>query len=42
MNELKKRCKFCDKEIVSLYLEQLNQNLKVHEDACKNNPKNKK
>ena len=29
MNELKKRCKFCDKEIVSLYLKGITPNEKI-------------
>jgi len=39
--ELKKECKYCGKEIVSLYEKQLNYNLQSHEIACSKNPKNK-
>lgn len=42
MKLLKQKCSFCDKEIVSLYENQLKQNLQIHELSCKENPKNKK
>jgi hypothetical protein len=42
MKILKQKCSFCGKEIESLYLNQLKQNLKIHELSCKENPDNKK
>lgn len=37
---LKKTCPKCGKEIISLYLEQLEQNYKVHLMNCKDNNNN--
>jgi len=39
--ELKKKCQYCGKEIISLYEKQLNYNLQAHEISCSKNPKNK-
>lgn len=37
MKILKKRCQYCDKEILSLYKKQLDYNLHAHELACEKN-----
>ncbi len=34
MEILTKKCKYCGKEITSMYEKQLEQNLKVHELSC--------
>jgi len=36
-----KKCKYCGKEITSLYEKQAQYNVDSHELACKKNPKNK-
>jgi len=38
----KKKCKYCGKEFSSLYLNQLNYNLKLHIQACKKKQSNLK
>ncbi len=35
MKVLKKKCQYCEKEISSMYKNQLEYNLKAHELACK-------
>jgi len=35
MKLLKAKCKYCGKEIASLYKNQLEQNLEAHEKSCK-------
>jgi len=40
MKPIKAKCQYCDKELISLYPQQLKWNLESHESACKKNPKN--
>ena len=41
METIIKKCKYCEKEIMSLYEKQAQYNLDAHELSCKENPKNK-
>jgi len=40
MKTIIKKCKYCGKEITSLYEKQAEYNINAHELACKENPKN--